>query len=90
MIKKIFKRFYHYWCLYIDTRPITTYRYLVRFGYIKSDFTPLKCTRCECEKFESKIIDSIGYTTMEEKFICKECQSFIGYWVTGGWENYLV
>lgn len=61
---------------------------MVQDGYIKSDLTPLKCTRCDCSTFKEinrYYLDGPGSTLLEFDEQCVQCGYVVGHWAYGNY-----
>ena len=66
------------------------YKLLLKYGYIKEDCTPIKCTKCGSTNLEDSNRQIGGYNIpdgvlCEFEVICTDCGNTCGHWAYGGW-----
>ena len=45
------------------------------------------CYYCGGEEFYEKVTDTVDWTVVEKKVICKDCNTVVNYWSYGLYEN---
>ena len=55
-------------------------------GYLDKNLKPIKCTKCESERLEIRVVERLNGHAMAKVSECKECRYLLGYWDTGNWQ----
>ena len=65
---------------------IVDVEYLISNGFIKEDYTPIKCVKCHSINLKNIVIDTHeDGTVLEMDVICDDCRTTLGYYSYGAW-----
>ena len=70
-----------------EFKPNHVFSILEYLGYVDKAGRPIKCTECDSDNLEVKILGTEGGIPSEHTMMCQECETDIGFCYHGHWQQ---